>query len=132
MSLQETEKITQKPSVCKRIGNYLCSPGRQFTVQSAAPTQFINKNANDAVQEIAIIGSDIPNNDSIYNEANRKSIGSRIFDFLTDFAGSSLMFLLTCAILVGWAIAGGILGAPDEWQIAMQDGSSIQCYYSDS
>lgn len=132
MSQQESEKTTQKPGFFKRFGNYLCSPGRQFTVQSSAPTQFINKNGNNAVQEVAIIGSDIPNNHSIYNEANRKSIGARIFDFLTDFAGSSLMFLLTCAVLVGWAIAGGILGAPDEWQIAMQDGSSIQCYYSDS
>ncbi|KAI8642353.1 hypothetical protein BD408DRAFT_432462 [Parasitella parasitica] len=126
------ENSTQKPGFFKRIGNYLCSPGRQFTVQSAAPTQFINKNSNDAIQEIAIVGSDLPNNDSIYNEANRKSIGAKAFDFLTEFAGSSLMFLLTCAILVGWAIAGGVLGAPDEWQIAMQDGSSIQCYYSDS
>ncbi|EPB89197.1 hypothetical protein HMPREF1544_03937 [Mucor circinelloides 1006PhL] len=132
MSQEETEKIAQKHGIFKRIGKYLCSPGRQFTVQSAAPTQFINKNGDDTVQEIAIIGSDMPNNDSVYNEANRKSIGARIFDFLTDFAGSSLMFILTCAILVGWAIAGGVLGAPDEWQIAMQDGSSIQCYYSDS
>jgi len=132
MSQEETEKIAQKHGIFKRIGKYLCSPGRQFTVQSAAPTQFINKNGDDTVQEIAIIGSDMPNNDSVYNEANRKSIGARIFDFLTDFAGSSLMFILTCAILVGWAIAGGVLGAPDEWQIAMQDGSSIQLYYSDS
>lgn len=129
---QETEKAIQKPGIFRRIGIYLCSPGKQFTVQSAAPTQFISKNGDDSVQEIAIVGNDLPNNDSIYNEANRKKIGTRIFDSLTDFAGSSLMFLLTCAILIAWAIAGGVLGAPDEWQIAMQDGSSIQCYYSDS
>jgi low-affinity ferrous iron transport protein len=129
---QETKKITQKPGIFRRIGLYLCSPGRQFTIQSAAPTQFINKNCDDSIQEIKIVGNDIPDNKSIYNETNKKSIGARVFDSLTDFAGSSLMFLLTCAILIAWAIAGGVLGAPDEWQIAMQDGSSIQCYYSDS
>jgi low-affinity ferrous iron transport protein len=39
---------------------------------------------------------------------------------------------LTSTILIAWAIVGIVLGAPQNWQIAMQDGSSIQCYISDS
>ncbi|KAI8988828.1 Low affinity iron permease-domain-containing protein [Pilobolus umbonatus] len=61
-----------------------------------------------------------------------KSWGSRFFDAVTNAAGARVTFTLTLLILVGWAVAGGILGAPDVWQIIMQDGSSIQCYISDT
>ena len=56
----------------------------------------------------------------------------RTFDRLTNFAGDTVVFLITCAILVMWMILGIVYRAPDNWQIAMQDGSSIQAYFSDS
>jgi low-affinity ferrous iron transport protein len=119
-----------KRNIFQKMSDYLRSPGRQFTVQSAAPTQFINK--HDEAEEIAIVGAELPSNESIYDESNRKTWGNKVFDFITDFAGSRIMFLFTIAILIAWAIWGGVTGAPDEWQIVMQDGSSIQCYISDT
>ncbi|KAI7907682.1 Low-affinity iron/zinc ion transport protein fet4 [Cokeromyces recurvatus] len=124
--------IEKKPNVFKRFRNYLSSPGRQFAVQSAAPTQFLHKGNEETDCDINIVGSDLPHNISIYNEANKKSRGARFFDKVTDIAGSSFMFILTCIILIIWAIWGGVSKAPDEWQIVMQDGSSIQCYISDT
>ncbi|KAI9482953.1 MAG: Low-affinity iron/zinc ion transport protein fet4 [Benjaminiella poitrasii] len=123
---------SEKPSIFRRFANYLRSPGRQFAVQSAAPTQFVQKGMESSDCEINVVGADIPNNISIYNEANRRTWGARFFDIITEIAGSSFMFILTCIILVVWAVIGGVLKAPDEWQIVMQDGSSIQCYISDT
>lgn len=122
----------KKPNAFQRFSTYLKSPGRQTAVQSAAPSQFISKGGNDdCTEQVAIIG-DAPDGLFIYNENDKKPLGARIFDFLTDFAGSRIMFVFTCLIIIAWAIIGGILGAPDNWQIAMQDGSSIQCYISDT
>ncbi|KAL6950856.1 hypothetical protein ACO0QE_000138 [Hanseniaspora vineae] len=63
---------------------------------------------------------------------HKPSMFGRFFDRLTNFAGDTVVFLITCAILVMWMILGIVYRAPDNWQIAMQDGSSIQAYFSDS
>lgn len=41
-------------------------------------------------------------------------------------------FALACIILVVWIIIGAIYKAPDNWQIVMQDGQSIQSYIWDT
>jgi low-affinity ferrous iron transport protein len=121
----------KKAGIFKRIGDYFRFPGRQFIVQSAAPTQFVNCK-NKITERISIIGAVILPNTFIYSEEDKKTWGSRFFNCITDFAGSRVTFVLTVLVLIAWAIAGGILGARDNWQIAMQDGSSIQVYISDT
>ncbi|ODV61840.1 Low affinity iron permease, partial [Ascoidea rubescens DSM 1968] len=60
------------------------------------------------------------------------TVFARAYDRVTEAAGSVFIFVSTLAIIVMWAILGGVYKAPDNWQIAMQDGSSIQAYISDS
>lgn len=133
MPYNVTEKEpTINPSLWKRFKVYLRSPGRQVAVQSSAPTQIAAKDGEDVSIEQITTYIDVPDGIWIYNEKNKKSWGARFFDTITLFAGSSFMFILTCLVIIAWAIIGGVLGAPDNWQIAMQDGSSIQCYISDT
>ncbi|KAI9359768.1 hypothetical protein BD770DRAFT_385472 [Pilaira anomala] len=40
--------------------------------------------------------------------------------------------MITLLILAIWAVVGIVLGAPEIWQIIMQNGGSIQCYISDT
>ncbi|SCU86088.1 LAMI_0D00364g1_1 [Lachancea mirantina] len=53
-------------------------------------------------------------------------------DRLVDFAGSQLVFFFMWIILIVWIIVGIIYKAPDNWQIVMQDGQSIQSYFWDT
>jgi low-affinity ferrous iron transport protein len=112
-----------------KFAHTLCSPGRQRKVECAAPNQFIlQKNKKEGAFEV--IGEELPNV-QLYNPEKRKSRGGRIFDSITHVAGSRVAFVITLILLVVWAIVGGVLGAPEIWQIVMQDVSSIQCYASD-
>ncbi|KAK9708982.1 low-affinity Fe(2+) transport protein [Basidiobolus ranarum] len=111
----------------KRIYASICSPGRQQAVKAAAPNQFVTTSKSEMV---AIVSEKIPESYTIHEA--RKSLGGRFFDSITMHAGSQLIFLTTLIILIIWAIVGIVLGAPDNWQIAMQDGGSIQCYISDT
>ena len=110
-----------------------CSPGRQHTITCAAPTQFINSSKTLEQQSddcpVYITGEEIPSNTSFYDE---KTYGGRLFDQITLYAGARATFIITLVILITWAIVGIILDAPENWQIVMQDGSSIQCYVSDT
>lgn len=63
-------------------------------------------------------------------ESNDSTVG-RILDGGVEVAGSGLFFGAFLVIIVGWAVVGGILRAPDLWQILFQNVSSIQCYISD-
>ncbi|KAK9761560.1 low-affinity Fe(2+) transport protein [Basidiobolus ranarum] len=115
-------------SVKKRIWDSLCSPGRQYAVRAAAPTQSVVIGKSEA----SVFGEYLPESMTICESKKTKSMGSRFFDSFTSFAGSRFTFVSTLAVLLGWAIAGIVLGAPANWQIAIQDGGSIQCYISDS
>ncbi|ORX96654.1 Low affinity iron permease, partial [Basidiobolus meristosporus CBS 931.73] len=115
--------------LCKKIFDDICSPGRQYAIQSAATTQFVAINKAEA---IAIMSEQVPSSGPCSEEMEKRSMGGRFFDCITEYAGSRFIFVSTLATLVGWAIAGIFLGAPANWQIAMQDGSSIQCYISDT
>lgn len=50
----------------------------------------------------------------------------RVLDGAVNVAGSRTMFGGILTLIGGWAIAGAVLGAPDIWQIILQDTSSIQ------
>jgi hypothetical protein len=65
---------------------------------------------------------------NLYWKLTKKFRGLRPLDAISKFAGSSLVFLGTLAMLMLWAILGITLGPSDVWQIAMQNTSSIQCY----
>ncbi|ORX97339.1 low-affinity Fe(II) transport protein [Basidiobolus meristosporus CBS 931.73] len=109
----------------ERVLSALCSPGKQYAVQSAAPTQFISINKAETVYTV---GEEIPESTPWI----KQSLGGRLFDSVTKYAGSRVMFVLTLAVLAGWSIVGIVLHAPANWQIAIQDGGSIQCYISDT
>jgi low-affinity ferrous iron transport protein len=49
-----------------------------------------------------------------------------------DITGSGYMMVLVILILIAWIIWGALAGAPDNWQIVMQDGQSIQTYVWDT
>lgn len=52
--------------------------------------------------------------------------------FVIKVTGSVYGFLLACAILIIWIVLGAVYKAPQNWQIVMQDGQSIQCYVWDT
>ncbi|KAF1801149.1 Low-affinity iron/zinc ion transport protein fet4 [Mucor lusitanicus] len=108
----------------------LSSPGRHHKVECSAPTQFVTKSKTEG--SFQVVGEELPHNIRLYNPEERKPLGGRIFDYITQYAGSRIAFVITLILLVAWAIVGAVLGAPETWQIVMQDASSIQCYISDS
>lgn len=114
-----------------RIWNALCSPGQQTIISCAAPNQFVYQ-SKQPDNICKVVGDDVVDYDKLYSPQEKRPLGSRIFDSVTKLAGSRTAFCLTLLVLIAWAIAGIVLGAPDNWQIFMQDGSSIQCYISDT
>ena len=53
---------------------------------------------------------------------------SPLFIRVTRITGSNAFFFLVMAILLVWVIVGIILKGPTNWQVVMNDGSSIQVY----
>lgn len=115
----------------ERIWKALCTPGKPITVSCSAPTQYVHVNKEQNTSYKVVTDEDTKER-RLFNPEERKDLGGRIFDTVTSLAGSRAAFISTLLVLIGWAIAGGVLGAPDNWQIFMQDGSSIQCYISDT
>ncbi|CEP64507.1 Fet4p LALA0_S12e00364g [Lachancea lanzarotensis] len=62
----------------------------------------------------------------------KKASSDKILDRLVDFAGSQVVFFLMWIILIVWIVIGIIYKAPDNWQIVIQDGQSIQSYFWDT
>lgn len=48
------------------------------------------------------------------------------------FTGTIYMFVFMWVILLAWIVWGALTGGPDQWQIVMQDGQSIQTYVWDT
>ncbi|EPB92518.1 hypothetical protein HMPREF1544_00531 [Mucor circinelloides 1006PhL] len=113
-----------------KLWNALSSPGRHHKVECSAPTQFVTKSKTEG--SFQVVGEELPHNIKLYNPEERKPLGGRIFDGITQYAGSRIAFVVTLMLLAAWAVVGAVLGAPETWQIVMQDASSIQCYVSDS
>lgn len=61
-----------------------------------------------------------------------KGLTDRILDWLVMAAGSEYVFFLMWAILIIWIVLGCVYGAPDTWQVVMQDGQSLQTYFWDT
>lgn len=53
-------------------------------------------------------------------------------DKLVAIAGSQAIFFLMWIILIIWVVIGIVYRAPDNWQVVMQDGQSIQSYIWDT
>lgn len=62
----------------------------------------------------------------------RKSYMDRTLDKLVIWAGTQIMFFLMWIILIIWVVIGAVYNAPFNWQVVMQDGQSIQCYFWDT
>lgn len=123
---------------CRAVGEELCGLGRHTGVVVAAPTQHpelhtdfkeptISEKLDDTTQVIIedhkeqelLIGTS-------YKAVQRDNWAGRFFDWVVGLAGTRIMFTIIFLILLGWAIAGIVLNAPDTWQVILQDASSIQ------
>lgn len=62
----------------------------------------------------------------------RKAFTDKALDRLVIWAGTQPMFFLMWIILIIWVVIGGVYNAPYVWQVVMQDGQSIQCYFWDT
>lgn len=62
----------------------------------------------------------------------QKSFMDKTLDKLVIWAGSQAMFYLMWVILIIWVVVGAVYNAPFNWQVVMQDGQSIQCYFWDT
>ncbi|KAI9270318.1 hypothetical protein EDC94DRAFT_645713 [Helicostylum pulchrum] len=73
------------------------------------------------------ISERIAQDSNLFNPEKPKSKGGRIFDNVTQRAGSGSLITLTVALLIlaVWAGVGIIMGAPEIWQNIMQNGGSI-------
>lgn len=61
-----------------------------------------------------------------------KGFTDKALDFLVFAAGTQTVFILTWIILIIWVVLGIVYKAPNNWQVVMQDGQSIQCYVWDT
>ncbi|GAA5806570.1 hypothetical protein HPULCUR_012108 [Helicostylum pulchrum] len=73
------------------------------------------------------ISERIAQDSNLFNPEKPKSKGGRIFDNVTQRAGSGSLITLMVALLIlaVWAGVGIIMGAPEIWQNIMQNGGSI-------
>lgn len=134
-------KVLQVPFVL--LWDDLSSLGRRLPILEAAETQNIDLYQKDC--DLESEGSQlmtVPESrevddlseklvGTVYLVREKDSATARALDKSVDIAGSRWFFGGVIAVIVGWAIAGAATGAPDLWQIILQDVSSIQCYISD-
>ncbi|SCU82306.1 LAME_0C00562g1_1 [Lachancea meyersii CBS 8951] len=62
----------------------------------------------------------------------QKDFGDRVLDKLVMFAGTQFIFFIMWAIIIVWIVLGIVYKAPDNWQVVMQDGQSLQSYFWDT
>jgi low-affinity ferrous iron transport protein len=139
--------ITTSKAACtplNLIWKDICTLGWRRDVDEAAEHQVVV-----GVDELVFIQREADNADALelsmneensiterllgatYSAEKKDAAAGRALDIAVDIAGSRLFFGGVLGAITGWAIAGGIIGAPDIWQIVFQDISSIQCYISD-
>lgn len=80
--------------------------------------------------EICVEGSEDPSKESL----GIKSVSplDHFIMLAVRFTGTVYMFAFMWVLLIGWIVWGGLTGGPDQWQIVMQDGQSIQTYVWDT
>lgn len=62
----------------------------------------------------------------------QKSRTDRMLDKAVQIAGSQIIFGLMWIIIIIWIVVGIVFKAPENWQVVMQDGQSIQSYFWDT
>lgn len=104
-----------------------CKTGKMDTVFKYIPRRCASffRSQNKIVQQVEKLEEFRTDND--FSSPLDTFIG-----YLVDVTGSVYMLVLVVLILIGWIIWGAITGAPDTWQIVMQDGQSIQTYVWDT
>lgn len=126
-------KVLQLPFVL--LWDDLSSLGRRLPILEAAETQDIDLQQKDCDLERSqlIIVPESREVDlseklvgTVYLVQEKDSATARALDKSVDIAGSRWFFVGVITVIVGWAIAGAVTGAPDLWQIILQDVSSIQ------
>lgn len=129
-------KVLQVPFVL--LWDDLSSLGRRLPILEAAETQNIDLHQKDCdleseVSQLMTVPESREVDDlseklvgTVYLVQEKHSATARALDKSVDIAGSRWFFGGVIAVIVGWAIAGAATGAPDLWQIILQDVSSIQ------
>lgn len=62
----------------------------------------------------------------------QKGLSDRLLDRVVLFAGSQIVFFLMWVIIIIWIVIGIVYNAPENWQVVMQDGQSLQSYIWDT
>lgn len=68
--------------------------------------------------------------DAYYDDYS--TVIDRALPVLVDWSGSFAAFVLLVIVLIVWVVIGIVYNAPQNWQIVMQDGQSIQSYLWDT
>lgn len=68
--------------------------------------------------------------DAYYDDYS--TVIDRALPVLVDWSGSFPAFVTLVVVLIVWIVVGVVYNAPQNWQIVMQDGQSIQCYLWDT
>lgn len=118
--------------------------GRRQGVQVAPESQAVgsytelwrSKTRPEDLEKVGLIPQDDESISSLlvgtkYALEEKDQAVGRALDGVVEVAGTRWFFGGVLTVITGWAIAGGVFGAPDLWQIVFQDASSIQCYLSD-
>ena len=61
-----------------------------------------------------------------------RGLTDRVLDWLVRVAGSEYVFFIMWIILILWIVLGIVYKGTNVWQVVMQDGQSIQCYFWDT
>lgn len=65
-------------------------------------------------------------------EFGKETVVLKVLNALIYVSGTQFIFFFLVAILIVWLVIGIIYKAPENWQVVMQDGQSIQCYIWDT
>ncbi|SCU94553.1 LAFA_0F22496g1_1 [Lachancea sp. 'fantastica'] len=147
--------MKEQGSLGTRIKRFLGNPGCRPDVNHRAPIcsggEFSDSAPDDAKdehdEEVRTVSAE--SNDSSFDNVEvglsngkiwtmlnytglKKASSDHILDRLVEFAGWQIVFFLMWIILIIWIIVGIIYKAPDNWQIVIQDGQSIQSYFWDT
>lgn len=120
--IESTENVSQNEAI-------EMSPKQSLRNDSSASFSTLRNDLSTSSTPLQIVPHITDTQQSSLKHRFRKF---NILNSITNIAGSYFVFISTIALLLIWAILGGVLGTTETWQIVMQDVSSIQCYVSDT
>lgn len=136
-----------------RIGRFFGNPGLRPDIHQRAPicvpkVAMENKAGKDTHEEQTSFVSTIDEGSDIFGTVSvhengwiktshgftglEKDLTDRILDRLVWIAGTEYIFFAMWVILIIWIILGIVYKGPTVWQVVMQDGQSLQCYFWDT